>query len=484
MYFLIAAIWLVCFWEWSIGFFPISDTTRAVLTQIPEFVILIGVLAAQGKLGSSSKGFRGIGHGLDPLLLLFLFWIVISTLLTSGSSARHLAPDLLVSLLNIKALVRYITVFYLIVKIDWSVTNYMRIRSAILMVVVVQVAIGLAQLYFGKAVLEFFSPRGIEEAFGLAREAFVDRERRSLEIYGTFRNTISYAYLMMIGVIVILVAGIRFGPIGSRALALLPIAMIFASGSRIVLFLTVAIYTLYLFNLNFARASKAKVLFFSTTGALLSVATYTFILSLDLKIERDTAAFVFSKDYIEAAMNQRLGIISLVLPQLISDPQILFGFGADKYYIANYAISTTYLANYALIASLKLTLEDVYWVSLLLYFGIPGFLLFCAFLYKIYARLSYVVRTQDRWISEVAEIARLLLLLSIPLNFVNQAFEVQIFALIFWSFSAIALRSSQRPMSGDIERSQKLDVGNGAVALADPPVSFAMKKVGLGKVAR
>jgi hypothetical protein len=93
-----------------------------VLTQLPEFVILIGVLAAQGKLGSSSKGFRGIGHGLDPLLLLFLFWIVISTLLTSGSSARHLAPDLLVSLLNIKALVRYITVFYLIVKIDWSVT--------------------------------------------------------------------------------------------------------------------------------------------------------------------------------------------------------------------------------------------------------------------------------------------------------------------------------------------------------------------------
>ena len=475
MYFLIAAIWLVCFWEWLISFLPLEDVVRATLTQVPEFVILIGALAVQGKLGSSHKGFRGIGYGLDPLLLSFLAWIIISTLLTTSSAGRYLAPDLLVSLLNIKALIRYIAVFYLIVKIDWSATEYIKVRSAILIVVVVEAAIGLAQISFGQAALEFFSPRGIEDAFGVTRDTFIDRGRSSIEIYGTFRNTISFAYLMMIGAIIILVSGIRFGPIGPRILALALTTLIFASGSRVVLFLTLAIYILYFFKFNVARLSKAKVFFLSITGAFFSVATYIFILSLDLNIERGAAAFVFSRDYIEAAMNQRLGIVTLVLPQLIYDPQILFGFGADKSYIASYAINATYLTNYALIASLRLTLEDVYWVSLLLYFGIPGFLLFCVFLYKIYARLSDLVRVKDRWFSEAAEIARLLLLLSIPLNFVNQAFEVQVFALVVWSLSAIALRGAQRPIPRDIKRSPQdsvqLNVAHGAAALhADPRV--------------
>ena len=452
MYFVIASIWLVCFWEWLISFLPMEDATRAVLTQVPEFVILIGALAAQGNLGSSSKGFRGIGYGLDALLLMFLAWIVVSTILATGTAERYLAPDLFLSLLNIKALIRYLAVFYIIVKIDWSLADYIKIRSAILMVVAVEAAIGLAQISFGQAALEFFSPKGIQDAFGVARDAFVDRERGDLEIYGTFRNTISFAYLMMIGTVIILVSGIRFGPVGPRLLALLPTALIFASGSRVVLFLTLAIYALYFFKLNVARISKSKVLFFSIAGAISAVAIYLFVLSLDLKIERGAVAFVFSKDYIEAAMNQRLGIITLVLPQLIYDPQILLGFGADKAYIADYAINTTYLSNYALIASLRLTLEDVYWVSLLLYFGIPGFLLFCLFLYKIYDRLSDLVRVKDSWFSEAAEIARLLLLLSIPLNFVNQAFEVQIFALVVWSLAAIALRGSQCPVLRDIKR--------------------------------
>lgn len=453
MYFVIAAIWLVCFWEKAVTYLPFEDTTLAVLTQMPEFVIILGVLWMQGSQNAKRRNFRGIGYGLDFLLVGFLLWLALSTILANNAAGPFLNLDSFVALLNIKALIRFLAIFYLVARVDWTAEKYRKVRNAFLIVVALQAFIGVLQLVIGRPALEFFSPRTLVDVFGANRDAFVDRERDEVEIFGTFRNTISYAYLMMVGAIVVLVSKFRIGLLDHRVIAGLLLPFVFLSGSRAVFLLAAMIYLSYFVKFEIGRLSKSTIYSLALLSIVLVTSIYFYLLSLELSYKPGSFGFVFTPGYIEAAMNGRLGVMVLVLPKLMSSPQFLFGFGADKALIVDYTIQTANIANYALIVTLDKTLEDVYWVAMLLYFGLIGTAIFVLFFIKIYGRISIIAKQDAGWISEAAEIARLLLLLSIPLNFVNQAFEVQIFSLALWSMSAIAI-SGWRGRASDLKRRQ------------------------------
>lgn len=463
MYFLIIVLWMICFWEKFVSLLPITDQTFVLLAQVPEAFLFLGVLWMQASRAPARGAFRGLGGGLDPLLLLFLGWIVLSTVIALTAAGPYAAPDTFLSLANTKAFVRFFAVFYLVSRIKWDEKKVRTVRNTILLLVAIEVVIGLLQVVLGRPALEFFSPRALADVFGREREAFVDRETEGIEIFGTFRVTISYAYLLMIGAILVMVSKVKVGPLGPRTLAALLIVMIYFSGSRIALLMTLAIYATYFVNLKLGTLSRAKIATFTLAGILLSVSLYSYVLSLDLNFERNTLGYVFSPDYIEAARNGRLGVIFIVLPQLMDNPQFFVGYGADWTFIVNNVVQAERIANFTLVATLEKTIEDVYWVALLLYYGVIGMVIFILFLMKLFRRLSEIALDHRGWIGEVAETARLLFLANIALNFVNQAFEVQINSIVLWGYAGIAIVAA-RQAEAHMQRKARMNRNNAAPA--------------------
>ena len=444
MFFLIIALWLVCFWEKLVTLLPLDDQILVIFGQAPEIFLLFGVLWLQASRSPARGSFRGLGGGLDALLAIFIGWILLSSLIAQNAAGPFASPDPFLSFINVKALIRYFAVFYLASRIVWDEKKARTIRNTILLIVAIQVVIGLLQVVFGRPALEFFAPRSLSDVFGRDREAFVDRETTGIEIFGTFRVTISYAYLLMIGAITVMVSRVRLGPIGPRGISAILLLMIFFSGSRIVLLLTAAVYFTYFVNLKIGKLSRARVLAASLAGVTVVAGLYTYALSLDLDYETGTLGYILTPDYIEAAMNGRLGVMVVILPQLMDNPQFFVGYGADWTFITSNLIQAERIANYALVATLEKTIEDVYWVALLLYYGAIGMVFFVLFLVKLYKRLSQIFDRHTGWIADMAETARMLFLVNIILNFVNQAFEVQTNSLLLWAFVGIAITAARQ----------------------------------------
>ena len=466
MFFLIGAIFLVSFWDFLASGLPVSDATYVALTQAPEVFIFIGMLVTQGSHRLHYGSFGLIGRKIDIILVLLVAWIILSSVTTAADLRNIGSANAAISVLNIKAFLRYLSIFYVASAIKWDKQKYLKIRNCILIVFLLQVFIGALQFIIGAPALEFFGPRSVEQFLGVARTSFVERD--STEVFGTFRNTISFAYIMLIGTIIILVSNTNIGPFRPKILSIVALFLIYISGSRIVFLLASLIIVAYVFRIQIAKIRRRRMLVLISLSLFAVITSYSYILSLDLQFSPGSMGFVFSRSYIEAAMNQRLGVVSIIVPQLTKDLGFWIGLGADQNFVAKYVIQNTYIPNYALMASLYQTLEDVYWIAFLLYFGIPGLLLLLIFMRRLYSATYEIGASTNHWSVEPARIARILLLLAIPLNFVNQAFEVQIYSLPLWLFTAIALRAGLTSWRLSVRATAAHRTAAGAPAPAGP----------------
>lgn len=442
MQFLIASIYFVAFGDFLARWMPASPGLQSVFSQLPEILLYIGILVTQSRYIVATGKARIIGNGIDSALFLFLGWSLCATTFV-------LYDSLFINILNIKALVRFVFVFYLVSMIQWNKRRYFKVLSAFYNVFLIQMAVGMLQIIFGQPAIDFFSPQSIEGLFGIDRIAFGDRDRASIEIFGSFRNTISFAYLMMIGVVILLSTKKTLGFVPAIIAVILALVMIVHSGSRIVILCTLIILFLKWSRLETSWKHTRKWLLIGPFFILSAFSVYMYILSLDLGFERGTNAYIFTSDYVEGAMNQRLGIISRIVPQLNFTLNTLLGFGADKIVLAEFLSGILNVPNSALLETLSKTIEDVYWVAIFLYYGVIGLSLFVILLFKIYIAVCRSVSNETQWISEAGVIAKILLLFSVPLNFVNQAFEVQVFSLALWTFAAIAIKANRSELLPD-----------------------------------
>ncbi|MEH6607775.1 MAG: hypothetical protein V7696_00285 [Halioglobus sp.] len=444
MYFLILTIYLVCFWDFILGLAQLSGMWVAVLSQVPELTLLIGIFVIQSHGFVRSGTLRRIGGWIDPIFWAFASWLVLTILISENA-------DKFIAFLNAKALIRYVLVFYLATAINWDSKKYLTIRRVFLVCFFIQCFIGLVQWLVGYPALEFFAPKGLQDLFGMRRGSMIDRGRDDLEIFGTFRNTIGFAYLMLIGLVVLLVSqrpSINYKLIFSISLA---VCLCYLSGSRIVLLLMLALLALRFLGLENDWIKLRKWFVLGPVLLVIAIYAYLGVLSLDLELQRGSMAYIFSPKILEGLMNQRLGIITLILPQVATDPMLLIGYGADKFSLAANIANTVDVPNQVLVDLLDQTLEDVYWIAILFYYGYVGFFLWILFFFMVYNQLAKVEIGMPTWVVESCRVAKILLLASIPLNFVNQAFENQIFSLALWTFAAItvaAMRQSARTLDG------------------------------------
>lgn len=166
---------------WSIiGF---QGVAFLLIRQLLDFIFLFLFL---GTIAINRKHYRTIGRGIDKNI--FFFNLCTGLLLLNSSSNFN-------SLAQIKALLRYIPLVYIILNVKADEKFIRNIFKAISIISMIQLFIGLIQIIGGPSVMKFFlvgesrtSVFGHEHFFTSSKESGMGF------ISGTMGNNISYAF--------------------------------------------------------------------------------------------------------------------------------------------------------------------------------------------------------------------------------------------------------------------------------------------------
>ncbi len=414
--------------DFLLKWIPVPYPVYLGLRQVSDVLVLVAVGVTLGTRLRSTRRYRIIGRGADLCLVSFLVLALVTVIARGG--------DVLVTVLNLKALLRYVLLAYVLLNLRVEREEVYTFLRLIYVSLGIQLVVSLIQLVGPVSVDQFFFPRvRVTEVAGVQFKSTAIREAEKGYIFGTMTNNIAYGGFLLVGLATYVTRYIRdrrdLFYWGAVAVFLL---LAYMSGSRAVTFAVVL-----LVGVDHYLSGE--------TGRFLKVSTLTFFpLALLVVLSgvnlTDLHVFeIFSAEYLRTAMTQRLGILLEVLPQFLSELRIadvLFGLSPDR------SILNRFVSNLASIpAGLSGNvqgIEDVYWVALPVYYGLVGLALFGGFLVSIFGHLYRIAR----WGKEILErrlarIALLLLVVAIPLNLIGQYFETRQFSFYLWLLVGVSL---------------------------------------------
>jgi hypothetical protein len=154
----------------------------------------------------------------------------------------------------------------------------------------------------------------------------------------------------------------------------------------------------------------------------------------------------FSQDYVQKAMNQRLGIVLLVVPHFLSNlglTDIMFGLSLDQRVLAT-MVADMFQVPLALLSQIGM-IEDVYWAALLVYFGVVGMGFLLGMLFSIFGRLWTLLEWARTDLQQrLGHLALLVLGISFPLNLLGQYYEIRQFSFYLWILVGLAVGVIER----------------------------------------
>ncbi len=277
-------------------------------------------------------------------------------------------------------------------------------RKIINIVLAVMIFAVILQIFRVNAFLEFSLPYQLE---GGATKVFRDIDRWDGSAWGLFENQISLAYFGICSLIFY-----KYFDKNSRYKLTKEISCLFLIFSSISL--TVIILT-GIFYISRIKTFWIKLSFFLTGPFLIPILIPIYFGGIDYST------------LVELSRLSRLGIIIDILPSFLTTstiPELFFGLGPG-----GLAVDFIYsLSNYPVIfegATDIAPLEDVYWVALLIYFGIFGVL---GYLIIICLGLLFYKKVDH----EFFLFYFIFLVFIILGNFTNQVLSLSSFAIFFW----------------------------------------------------
>lgn len=422
--------------EFILKWLPVSDQTHLMLRQLPDLIVFLMFITLLFQRLSAGRGIPQIGRGCDSLLFYFLAWTVVSLLLNDANIPIVIA--------NLKALLRYILLIYIVLMLAPSETQTKRLMRWIGYAVVLQIALGIFQFAGGIATRDFLAARHVsEDVAGITAGFTGDRFEGVNDLMGTMGNTIAYAMFLLVGMSILIVIckmrGFRFW-LGYCVL----FVSIYLSGSRSVVL--VAIFLLLMnYGLVFGFVKLSQRLWLLLL-LLLLLTPMIFISDFVINAEDNRSfSYIFTPEYIMEALNQRLGILVYICPQIGLSANSLIGFSPDKFVFIDFVRINLPMIPQILVDVLQDVLEDVYWVALFIYYGWIGLGLWVLFLIGVAKKIKFI---RDQFLSltltYISTVTLLLLLATIPLNFLNQAFEVRGFSFYLWLMCGLTLASYRR----------------------------------------
>lgn len=404
---------------------PVSDQIYLLLRQIPDAsVFLLTLFVLQDRLRRVNN-IPKIGKNIDVFLFLFVSWAFVLVLLNDA--------ELYLALANIKALLRYILLVYIIMILNPNQHEIRSILRWIIFGVVFQVIIGFIQFVGGIPVRDFIAARHVTEGlWGITKNFTGDRFEGVNHLMGTMGDNISYAMFLLVGlawwVSTTKPCGIKY--LLGIMFFFIPISLSGSRSATIAAVIMVLAHQVLIFG--WRRFIVLMVLALS-----IAVLVLPFVIVTE---DKRSFFYMFTSGYLESAFNQRLGIVAFILPPVFLNFHTVIGFSPDKYIFVDYVANSLTQIPEILLAVLPGVLEDVYWVALLVYYGLIGLSFFVLFYCGMVKKINHIRKISASTMQfRLGTIALLLLIIAVFLNLLNQAFEVRQFSFYLWLFCGLSL---------------------------------------------
>ena len=425
---------------------PLSGLARF----FPELVLygLVGKILTSRFLARKLKP-----TPIDMLLLLFALSTLISIAINDSSLKQ--------SLMSLRSLWRYISVFYIVVNINVSVSNLRRLVKGIAVVGLVQSLLASLQCFMPNSVLKIFAPKGVQLG-GYSRTSHAEAGTTKIgAVFGLFSAPAALSAFLLIILVILLTY--FFSPPGVLAagwqeLSGLGITLfgIFATKKRAALLVALL---MPLVILIFYRKSKSVVKTVWVYAALsVSIMILTTLLgaSFDTSFESSTARSesidfgsyilqVFDPNYWEESSEAARGWVFNTVIHTLRESGSWFGFGPDLYnmrkIMANLLVDGGDRAKIIAMGPV----EDSYWIVMLAYFGVVGMGIYLAMIWRLFRA--------GRWLTKFSpepEYQRLgvifcsIVICTVLYNFIERILQIRGFSLYFWLFAGLVVNAYNR----------------------------------------
>jgi hypothetical protein len=385
---------------------------------------------------------RALGSGrwratpLDLPLLLLIAATLVSLLISGADGA-----GLLAGALNLRVLLRYLGLFYLVVNLAPTPHQVRTIVRIVLALGALNVVIGLLQWGVGEPFRSLFLPDANDASFlGQSRSsALVGRGREIGAVFGTAGDTLFFGLYLVVVTALFLgtVRRITVATLLSLGALAAAVAMSFARAAALA-WLLVALIA-YRWRYGLATTLLVALLGGLSLALLLVAATgddepFVNPRRGEQSIVQNLTG-VFSATYIARARNQRLGHLIGTIPTVVLH-RPLFGFGPDPERTLEAINAAT--PSFLLFEARLNGFEDVYWMALIAYYGLAGAGAFAAVLLIMARSAVRILGRSER--PQTRGMAITVICLSAAtalLMFIYRVPEFRIYAYYLWLFPAL-----------------------------------------------
>ncbi len=397
------------------------------------------------------------GLRFEWFFLPFLLYSVMISLAVSGS-------NLALNLSEILVLNRFV---FLAIALPFIVTSPERIDKVLRLIwilILFQVGLGVIQFVGGSGVVALFAPSDYSNILADVERSFTsNRELTRSFLIGSMGDFLSYSYIILFGILMILSRDDRRPR--SFVLLLLFCFLLFQSGSRTVFLVGMLLTVHYLFS---SRRLVTRVVL--TLIALPAIPVGFVLLSATVSAVSSSSSFEYGNfislldaRIIDNLMNQRLGIFLAYLPALLGYPVVVTGLSPDRFFVAEYATRSYPHLPYVLMYYIDSLLEDFYLAAILSYYGLIGAVLFYGMYLRLYLRARNARQSADPRLARLARLMAYALLAITLLSFANQSYENR--GLAFFTWMSVGLFASAL----QIERRRRVTEGMSAPATRAQP---------------
>ena len=435
------------FEEFVVKFTPFRGVILFLFRQITGELVIYALF---GKLIYESI-FRGKPFRTTPIDPLFIAFIIAS-FISIGINQASIAG----SLVNLRALLRYVAVYYVVVNLDISKSQLILLLKSLKIMCLIQSVLASFQYFAPRSITKFFVPRGTDVSFG-GHERYMSGTKVGAAV-GTLGRPAAFTSFIFITFSIFLVDTAKQAKILSTRHTLLWSVVIvfgiFATLKRasliIILLIPVALF------LHLGKTKKALVISWF-------YAAFAFGLALTLlSINLDKIAFsgrdarqeaispstylvqILTPDYWEQANeNSRGWTMRTVGNSVLKSHGIWFGLSPDQNSVRDSLIR---LNDADTLAQQRFevteALEDVYWIAMFAYYGIVGLGIYLLILVRLYIAARWLVtHSNDRDYQSLGAVFCTVILVSFAYAWIERIWELKTFAFYFWLLAGLVINS-------------------------------------------
>lgn len=422
---------------------PLSGLARF----LPELVLygLMGKILVHRFLKRSLKP-----TPIDMLLVLFGLSTLISIAVNDSSLKQ--------SLLSLRSLWRYISVFYIVVNINVSVSNLSRLIKGIAVVGIVQSVLASLQFFMPNSILRVFAPKGVQIG-GYSRTSHAEAGTTKVgAVFGLFAAPAALSAFLLIIFVILLTY--LFAPPGVflarwQELSSLGVTLfgIFATKKRAALFVALLLPLCVLILYRRSRGIAKTVWVYAALSVSAMILTSLLGASFDTSFESSTARSesidvgsyllqVFDPNYWEESSEAARGWVFNTVIHSLRESGSWFGFGPDLYntrkIIADVLVDGRDRAKIIAMGPV----EDTYWMMMLAYFGVVGMSIYIAIIWRLFRASRWLVKfSSEPEHRRLGVIFCSIVICTILYNFIERILQIRGFSLYFWLFAGLVVNA-------------------------------------------